>query len=1134
MDNRRVAKVYRDKSHRVKKLPFAPPSGLLSKVKRYFSTSGIPSRIASFTGASDPTKNTQPPETPAPRPNPGFVLPEPFVTADTSTMSQGADDSNRILSSFFQEKGSAPLSQVEYEGVMSLLERSKASMTLPLPESTPEKPAAKALASGAAQNPNNTFSQYSQKVLRNTSNYDPTFTNNSSVLTADYKPVYHTFNDVSRANISMKRVYPFSGVPSPYATRIQAPNFAARKARRIASAAPSVSSMEQVVDASTETSSFKPRSKAANSLLSILDGNTSTQDPDSTAANLGSNKPAKSLHNPYARPKRFTPLPKGDILEKPASPCKADEIAKTVSYNKADELPTNGENGETAKPDDKTSLFGASAGAASVIPAVNTASAPTIEDPHKNPPSEGRATASETADDTTKTSFSFGAPKPNNTLFGTTASSSSSSSGLFGSKSNGLVGESTKSSTSELRNGANGNSTGSADKPPAFSFGAKPSLPTFGQDAKKPSDSEEGQKPPVFNFGANTKEEKPAFTFGSNPNEKAAENSKKTEIETIDVDSQDESDTKESKPSLFSFGAKPAFNFGAKPKEDQPGLSFASNPVEANPKPAFNFGTKKTEDPVSEKPAFNFGAKSVEDKPATDKTAFNFGAKPTAEKPAFKFGSETVGEKPSAEKPTFSFGAKPTGDKPATDKPAFSFGAKPAEDKPATDKPAFSFGSKPTEVKSSTDKPAFSFGSKPAADKPTFGFGAQTTDKTPVAEKPAFSFGAKPAETKPDLAFAFSFGAKPSEEKPATAKPAFNFGSKPIDDKPASPKPTFGFGKQASEQSAPPKPVFNFGAKPAEEKPKGDEAVSVFGTKPNDDKPAFSFGSKPSEKTPTEPTAPKPAFGFGSKPAEEKPVSEKPAFSFGTKPTDVKPAFNFGAKLSEDKAISEKPAFGFGSKPTEEKADANKAAFNFGSKPAQDQSTITKPAFSFGAKPAEEKPADENPAEEKPAFSFNTKPTEAKSAFGFGTKNAESKPAFSFGANSTNENGKPAFSFGSTSNGTADLFGSKESGVKTNGNPPKPAFSFGSNVSESSTPFKFGSTKDSEKPAFSFGTKPNESKPAFNFGASTAAKAGGINGHESEKAGSNLEKDFDFPDIPVQKADVRQEKVKEYEDLFEF
>ncbi|KAM9910881.1 hypothetical protein OXX69_004052 [Metschnikowia pulcherrima] len=1220
MDNRRVAKVYRDKSQRVNKLPPAAPAGLFSKVRRYLSTGALPSRIASLRHGSGAAKSPEVQPQTTPRPENSLVLPDSFVSANNSTVIHGSEDSNRILSSFFQEKGNKPLSQVEYEGVMSLLDRSKASVTLPLPESTPDRQKGRSPEASAA---NNTFAQYSQKTLRNASGYGASNASNTSMASADYRPVYHTFSESHDAR-SLKRVYPFSGIPAPYKKRIQAPNFAARKARRIVSAAPS-GSTESFADSTTD-SAFKPRSKAANSLLSILDGNN-TPEPEPVAQ--------KSLHNPYAKPRRFTPLKNDDIVEKSSSPAKTDDVPKPVAQNKAADPASE----ETSKPAE--TLFGNS----SSTPVeenkktesgsqTEPLSAPTntvnVEKTEKIQGAEEKKSGVSLSE-SNKPAFSFGATKPHNLSGVPETSSSTSANGLFGTNL-GKTAAQTDSVKSEISK-----PIGENTPKPAFSFGAKPlsdnlnegqqngisakldqkdtkpafsfgtgstnaSVTAFSFGIKSaPKDSEEKQsettKKPAFNFGATNDDNKPLFSFGASKSEEKpslnfaakpsqpafsfgtkasadtnAENVDDSDkiVEIVDVESEDdineaqasssEKDAKQPKPnasttgskpeshlgenpseaesetqkSLFSFGAKPAaenvapvFNFGAKSteskaEEHKPAFRFGAKVSETQPK--FNFGSKSTNDASSSKeasessstvaenkPLFSFGAKNSGHNATEGKQGLNFGVKPAENKPAFSFGVKNVEvepeeQTPAVSKPVFSFGAKPTGEKTAENKPAFSFGSKPAQDtamkdKPTETKPVFSFGSKPAE----STAPAFSFGSKvtsggsnPTA-KPAFDFGNTQASDTNAAEKekerPAFNFGAKPPAVADDSPIV-------SSDKHA-ATPSFGFGAKPTEDSLKKPTvetsadgaPAFGFGG---------KPIFNFGSKPTTESPVQSKPSFSFG-----DKPAFGSANKGAE---SESNVPKAISTATEKFSEKAPLEAKPAFSFGSKPAESKPAFNIGASSSGETPTQDKPSFSFGAK------SSDKPAFAFGAKPT-DTTLESKPAFNFGAKPAEEKTNGE-----KPVFGFGVTGADDKST---GSESSSKKPAFSFGSNSTAPKPlsfgerkaegasavKPAFSFGSSTNVQASKEGAnaEESKIES----AKPAFSFGS-----------VDASGAGKPSFSFGAKPDEKKAAHTNGNGPNSGA--------DTNGSSLENEFEFPEVPIIKAKLDQEKVKEYESMFSF
>lgn len=604
----------------------------MSKVKRYFSAgsqleAGQIQQSRSTTNPIEVTANKS-------------VLPPPesFSTPANNTMIEGDRSTNRILSSFFQEKGDRPLTQIEYEGVMSLLEKSKASITLPLPES-PKKPANTEDDTTVDIRKNQTFAPYSQKVLRNTSMYDA---NSTTLATPDYKPVYHTFTDTSVGNVSVKRVYQFSGLPSPYRTRIKAPNLSARKAKRLSSTS---AANRTVAEVETQDSGIKkPLSNTANSLLSILEGGQPEQ-----ASNLTSTSNSKPLHNPFARNKRRTPISL-EPLDKRAAILGANDITKTVLHSKVEEL------------DDKK--------------------------------------ATDTKDEPTRL-FNFGesktkeeAEEPKELLFGNSKEIATEKS-LSSEKKSGANGEAAKplffdTTLPKNRFGFGEKKIDASDVPSTstFNFGPKPAsgspaVAGFGNGTNE-----------TFPFGAkdrlgseNSKTAGSANKFGfgaKNDTDTLAKHS----LPTFDKKASEEKYT-QPKPLLFKFGASSKPNASTQPAKAAPEFKFDSK-TDA-PKPAFSFGAiKPKEKSEAPKPAFSFSYSKSEDKPA-----FSFGDFKSDDKPAFSFGNS----KPE-DKPAFIFGkSKPD------DKHSFSFGNSKSEDKPAEPKaPLFSFGK--LEAKFTFGKPA--------------------------------------------------------------------------------------------------------------------------------------------------------------------------------------------------------------------------------------------------------------------------------------------------------------------------------------------------------------------------------------------------------------------------------------------
>ncbi|PVH14036.1 uncharacterized protein CXQ87_002159 [Candidozyma duobushaemuli] len=971
MDNRRVLKAYQDRG-REKVLPYPSKAGLLSKMKRYISGSSLwqetsrnpsasSSRVSSRTASRKPSVSQ-------PNAHSSRLLSESFAAASTTnqSMDQNPDQTaNDVLSSFFKEKGDRPLSQIEYEGVMSLLEKSRANTTLPLNDEQHTVLKSPTREPSFSQHNNTTFSN--QRVLKNTSMYDGA---NATFAAPDYRPSYQNFGDNSRV-APVKRVYQFSGLPSPYKTRIRAPG--QRKARRVATEADITPSAGAIPEAETP----KRISSTASSLLSVLDNQKKGGNDVAVSTN------DKPLHNPYAKNRRRTAK---TSTTKPYST--ADDISKTVAFNKAKDL---AESPEKANE----SLFSSE----------KTEKAPETTEPASN----GKSTnplftfkPSETKPAEKTPAFSFN-------LKDSESKDDETSKEKAKPDANGFLFDSQKPAFS-FTNKADSTS-GSDKKGQTSLFGAS--------SAFKPRETE--SKGSTFAFPETTPE----------PNgESKAETQKPLENQTPSFATQKKEDglfgksSTEEKPSSSLFKeVKPAFSFGTKSdeaKKDGSLFSTEKKADEGNESKGFGIGasapSSKTEKAAS-KPVFNFGAKAVEEE-AKEKEAAEDVESSKTDKPAFSFGGSSnsitafgtnnskTGEASSlfgkkddkSDMPVFSFlsknDSKEEDKDKAPSKPAFSFGSKTADSdsgKPSTtfgnseassSKPLFSSGS--SDAKSlfgSSSKPAaFNFGSSEKKDAPAFSFGSKedkkdeaNEDKDEKKEKPSFSFGGAGSEKK--AAPAFNFG---GDKKKA---PSFSFGStekkEPAQESDkSSEKPAFSFGSSESKD----KPAFNFGSSSKlDEKP----AFSFGGSKKADDKPAFSFGS-------TKKADDKPAFSFGK--SETK---DKPAFSFGSSSnTSDKPAFSFGSSAKSD----DKPTFNFGSK-----AD-DKPAFSFGSSAQTDDKASSekkdKPAFSFGST---------SESKDKPAFNFGSS-TESKPAFNFGSSTSSDKPSFNFGSSTD----KPAFSFGSS------------------------------------------------------------------------------------------------------------------------
>lgn len=1076
MDNRRVAKAYRDRSSKVKVLPYPTRGGLFSSVKRYLS------RSASQTMSQESTPQpAQPSNTTFTKPEQSFALPESLVTAN-STIVQGSEDSNRVLSTFFHEKGNAPLSQVEYEGVISLLERSKASITLPLPELTPEKPPVRSVS--RLHNGNNTFAQYSQSVLRNSSMHDP---NSSSFLAPDYKPTYHTFNESSRNGTSLKRVYQFSGLPSPYRTRIKAPNLAARKARRVASTQTPLAANSEVSNSTFDLVSAKPRSKAATSLLSILDRN------EKDALATSSMPESRPLHNAYFKGKSLAAKASSNSKQ---TTMNAEDISKTMAFNKAEELGADKTSSNSLFDSPAATSVEKTAKTVLAEPKLISDLAPKMATENSKSGTDTDSFASKNTElqPTSSSGFDFSifksskdAPRAgidanaslSKTKTPVDSKEKSHATGLNFTSQSGLFGSNEESSKNP-NNGKAALKFGSLEKPissrtnqfglleevlaavhgeasskaeaeigkPSFAF--KPQEPQstelFGSAKKDKADIK-----PLFSFGksaealTNSKApaETQAFGFGSfseksqnstNLGANIEKNSDNGPVAKLNFGAFQSSKLKENPAPLFPeknehqtalalFGAPSSnFSFGTKPQA-LPSNSKAADAEQPANAPSFNFGPK-----ASAATSNLFSATSNEKKPSgtsgfttsdQSKQAFKFGSGFGADKNNLSSISGVLNENDGSESSA----------KPAEQAPLFSFSSikgSGSSDKSAEQAPLFSFGS----------KNGSELSARPAEQKPLFSFGSENNTSS---------------VSKPEATATTTFSVPKTgveEDKKAPSAPLFQFGTKTLNQSKTLPSKTIDTPKEISTETA-----------------SNDQNESLSNSSSETQKPKFQFGNSFQENN---------AFGFGKKPLSDS--SEKPAFAFGTKSSaDSKGAFNFGSQ----------------------NADQSTGKLEI-KKPASE----AKPAFSFGSF-----------SQTKPAFKFGEE-TQSKPALKFGEE-TQSKPTFNFGALTE---AKPAFSFGN---------------LTENASKPKPVFNFGS-VSEKG-PEAFKSSADLTEPAkFSFGQNASSQSTEpkkFNFGQTLASET------KSETNGASQTKEdaeFEFPEVKVDGVVPEESKVTEYEKLFEF
>lgn len=362
MDNRRVIHSYREKqAASTSSTPYArPTSGLFSKMKQYFAPASLWSNEEHQKQSQTQSQSQSQPHTQPPSQASSllpFKFPEPELKTPLKRSSNDVTKTpNHVLSSFFQSKGDRPLTDVEYEGVVALLSKSHQNTPTTVKTSQNNQQRQSQTPSqrftsqddikvgsnnkrgsngGAVANSSNLFiTPYNQKVLKNDS---------SIFSTPEYKPIYHSVNENSFSQgrgagmssiPSVKRVYQFSGLPSPYRTRIRTPNLSAKKKKTSKSNASFASngtfnsSLSNTITAPPAGSNgSKPLSNTANALLSILDGGD-----ESNEASI------KAFTSPFARQKRIN---KDRELE--STPVKkrltAADIGKTISFDQSEKLP---------------------------------------------------------------------------------------------------------------------------------------------------------------------------------------------------------------------------------------------------------------------------------------------------------------------------------------------------------------------------------------------------------------------------------------------------------------------------------------------------------------------------------------------------------------------------------------------------------------------------------------------------------------------------------------------------------------------------------------------------------------------------------------------------------------------------
>jgi nucleoporin NUP60 len=244
---------------------------------------------------------------------------------------------NKIISTFFEQKGTDPLTQVEYEGIVSLINKSKNNESFVDNSTFVDVNSMKGDNSSSKRQPGNTNEQSdnftNSKCLRippqsknrsisvSTDIYNTLYNqrtlkvNNSAVFsTPDYTPAYHTISNTTMP--SVKRVYQFSGLPSPYKTRIRPPATISKKPN-------GNTTIGSIAPVSHTPTTKRLRSTTANTLLSILDNGMDRDD----VKRQKNNEEIAPFVNPYKANNK-----------KKRTTITANDIKNTMSFDTSEKL----------------------------------------------------------------------------------------------------------------------------------------------------------------------------------------------------------------------------------------------------------------------------------------------------------------------------------------------------------------------------------------------------------------------------------------------------------------------------------------------------------------------------------------------------------------------------------------------------------------------------------------------------------------------------------------------------------------------------------------------------------------------------------------------------------------------------
>ncbi|KAI5957868.1 hypothetical protein CANMA_004379 [Candida margitis] len=381
MDNRERYQKYKDRSS-IQLDSRQNPSTLSSKLKNIFTSwnkSDADKDVSLDSNASNVTKTSSQPE-PKFLGSSTFKLPGSFhIHHDISTAhaqssqqppainssssssividkDETTENPNDILSAFFKEKGNRKLTDVEYEGVVALMSKSRAGT--PYKREFAELSFSNAEPSLKRRHLGNDTTlvgnetsilgstptkQKSLKINGNTTLHTPGYTPKyNSVYNDTFERSYSVINNTTGGNFSLstRRANLRSRRPAPYKSRIKSsiPSRTVSDNKTLTNA--DISNANLTNTTTEKIRNSKSPSKTAQTLLGILDGK-GENDETSRDSQQQQHDKLKLFINPYGSGSEKKNR-KGVKTPSTASNVTASTISKTISYSKAGPLSKGG------------------------------------------------------------------------------------------------------------------------------------------------------------------------------------------------------------------------------------------------------------------------------------------------------------------------------------------------------------------------------------------------------------------------------------------------------------------------------------------------------------------------------------------------------------------------------------------------------------------------------------------------------------------------------------------------------------------------------------------------------------------------------------------------------------------------